>query len=196
LGGSGDIPVKARIISATNQNLEALIKGGRFREDLYYRLNVFRIVLPPLRERKEDIPLLTEHLLEKLYRRMGRARPVLSGRALEKLVSYSYPGNVRELENILERALIYCEGNAINEGDIDLHRMPGKTAVVTEKSALSPESGENPLGLSMEAIEKKAILDCLARCQGNRTRAAEMLGLSRKTILNKLRSWGLYSLTI
>ncbi|MDR2471368.1 MAG: sigma-54 dependent transcriptional regulator, partial [Treponema sp.] len=109
LGGITDIPVNARIISATNRDVEALVRSGAFREDLYYRLNVFRIRLPPLRERREDIPLLAEFLLDKLCVRMGRSRRNLGKEALEKLSGYDFPGNVRELENILERALIFCE---------------------------------------------------------------------------------------
>jgi two-component system response regulator AtoC len=192
LGGNSDIPINARIISATNRDLEVLVKEGRFREDLYYRLNVFRISLPPLRERKEDIPLLADHILSRLSSRMGRPRPEFFPGVIKSLTAYSFPGNVRELENILERALIYCEGNAIREGDIDLH---GKTGAARKVSLENQQpSGTETVSaqpLSMEDIEKKAILDCLARCNGNRTRAAEMLGLSRKTILNKLRSYGL-----
>jgi two-component system response regulator AtoC len=185
LGGNSDIPVTARIISATNRDIEALVREGRFREDLYYRLNVFRISLPPLRERKEDIPLLTDHLLTRLCARMGRPRPELSPAAGEILSAYSFPGNIRELENILERALIYCEGNVIREDDIDLHK-PRKNQEAPDGSSLAGGS------LSpMEEIEKKAILDALAKHDGNRTRAAAALGISRKTILNKLKSWGL-----
>ncbi|MDR2617664.1 MAG: sigma-54 dependent transcriptional regulator [Treponema sp.] len=199
LGGNSDIPINARIISATNRDLEVLIKEGRFREDLYYRLNVFRISLPPLRERKEDIPGLADYLLNRLCARMGRPKPELSQDVLDKLTSYAFPGNVRELENILERALIYCGGSVIREEDIDLHRAPGAlTETGPSQAVLSGQFSETktcsaPLSkpLSMEDIERKAILECLARCNGNRTRAAEMLGLSRKTILNKLRSYGL-----
>ena len=197
LGGNSDIPVNARIISATNQDLEAAVKTGRFREDLYYRLNVFRIILPPLRERKEDIPLLADHLLERLCRRMGRTRPVIAGGVLEKLISYSFPGNVRELDNILERALIYCSGNNIKEDDIDLHcqkeerSSPAGNAAPDAGTSGTVTSETSNAELSLGDIEKKAILDALARSNGNRTRAAEMLGLSRKTILNKLRSWGM-----
>jgi two-component system response regulator AtoC len=195
LGGNSDIPINARIISATNRDLAALIKEGRFREDLYYRLNVFRISLPPLRERKEDIPLLADHILSRLCVRMGRPCPEFSPGVIETLAAYPFPGNVRELENILERALIYCEGEAIREGDIDLHGASGEPGAVRKSPwGNQPSSKTETVSarpLSMEDIEKRAILECLAQCNGNRTRAAEMLGLSRKTILNKLRSYGL-----
>ena len=190
LGGVGDIPINARIISATNQDLEALIKEGRFREDLYYRLNVFRVSLPPLRDRREDIPLLAEHFIAK---HKGRSRPALSEEALEKLKRYSFPGNVRELENILERALIYCGDSLIRAGDIDLHE---ESAAVPKKTPLridSPEAvdADAKPAATMDEIEKQAIADALCRCNGNRTHAAKLLGVSRKTILNKIKQYGL-----
>ena len=189
LGGNSDIPVNARIISATNQDLEEAVKEGRFREDLYYRLNVLRIEMPSLRERKEDIPLLANYLLDRLCRRIGRSRPVFSGVALEKLSSYTFPGNVRELENTLERALIYCRENSIGEEDIDLRTEKKEGGTKNSAPAFPPDF--NGAELSLENIERKAIMEALARTNGNRTRAAEMLGLSRKTILNKLRGWNL-----
>ncbi|GHV89824.1 Fis family transcriptional regulator [Spirochaetia bacterium] len=218
LGGVSDIPINARIISATNQSLETLVQKGRFREDLYYRLNVLRVSLPPLRDRPADIPLLAAHILAKRGSRSGAY--TLDDGALAKLSAYSFPGNIRELENILERALIYCEGNIIRVEDIDLHE---KVAIIAPGSApaaalsvlpanpAAPSNSAPPGGVppaqtpqpaadaeplsaqpqSMDELEKKAIIDALARCGGNRTKAAELLGLSRKTILNKLKAYGL-----
>jgi two-component system response regulator AtoC len=231
LGGITDIPVNARIISATNRDVEALVKDGKFREDLYYRLNVFRLRLPPLRERREDIPLLTEFLLDKLCSRMGRTRRALGPAAQEKLLAYDFPGNVRELENILERALIFCEGNMIEPCDIDIHgplQHPADAAadtvadVVTDAGAdaipdantapqpaaqpgdaaqsgdaaqpgdaTQPVQRSEPAPVPLGDIEKSAILAALARSGGNRTKAAEELGITRKTIQNKLKSYGL-----
>jgi two-component system response regulator AtoC len=198
LGGTGDIPVNARIISATNRNPETLVREGRFREDLYYRLNVFRIVLPPLRERREDIPLLTASLLAKLSGRMGRPPLTLSPGAAEKLLDYSFPGNIRELENILERALIYCEGPEIQPEDIDLRDSSGNasglprpvSAPGTARGSSGPDTAgrETP---SLSEIEKEAIQAALARHGGNRTRTAGELGITRKTLLNKIKSYGL-----
>ncbi|MDR0589227.1 MAG: sigma-54 dependent transcriptional regulator, partial [Spirochaetaceae bacterium] len=185
LGGTGDIPVNARIISATNRDVEALVREGRFREDLYYRLNVFRLTLPPLRERADDIPLLARHLLDKLAARMGKPPHTLGAGAEKKLCSYSFPGNVRELENILERALIFCEGAEIQGQDIDLHQ---ETFSAASFPPASPETGAVPLPQSLGELEKDAIIAALARSGGNRTRAAEELGVSRKTILNKIRA--------
>jgi two-component system response regulator AtoC len=183
LGGASDIPVSARIVSATNKNVEDMVKEGRFREDLYYRLNVFRIALPPLRERREDIPLLSDYLLHKIVLRMGRPVPALSAEALEKLLGYDFPGNVRELENILERALIYSDGPKLAAENIDLHH-PGSA----ETEAPAPSNNRNG---SLEAMEKDAIRETLARMGGNRTKTAKELGVSRKTILNKIKTYGL-----
>ncbi|MDR2073085.1 MAG: sigma-54 dependent transcriptional regulator [Spirochaetaceae bacterium] len=201
LGGITDIPVNARIISATNKDVETLVKEGKFREDLYYRLNVFRIRLPPLRERREDILPLAEFLLEKLCSRMGRPRHALGAAALDKLAAYDFPGNVRELENILERALIFCDTGTIEPYDIDIHGSsrhsggsgngpgapPDGTGNINKRENCAEAPGTPVL---LEEIEKNAILAALARCDGNRTRAAEELGITRKTILNKLKSYG------
>jgi two-component system response regulator AtoC len=184
LGGNDDIPVNARIISATNRDIETLVREGKFREDLYYRLNVFRLAVPPLRDRPEDIPPLTEHLLKKLSFRMGRPIPGLSPAAMEKLRNYPFPGNVRELENVLERALIYRESGDIEAVDIDLCRQ-GLPA------ALGAEDDNTSAAPSLESIEREAIRRALTRTGGNRTRAATELGVSRKTIINKIKIYGL-----
>ncbi|MDR2071640.1 MAG: sigma-54 dependent transcriptional regulator [Treponema sp.] len=197
LGGSIDIPVGARIVSATNRDIEALVRDGRFREDLYYRINVFRLALPPLRERGEDIPLLAEHLLHKLSVRMSRPVPSVSPEAVEKLRGYSFPGNIRELENILERALIYGGGKEIRPGDIDIRRDAGAANTAAEGGEPggtgSAGSGNFVSGsiASLEELEKRAVREALARHRGNRTRAAEELGISRKTIINKVKAYGL-----
>lgn len=187
LGGMNDIQVNARIVSATNRRLETMIQEGRFREDLFYRLNVFRLELPPLRERSEDIPLLANFLLKKTASRMGREAPLLSPDALDKLSAYSFPGNIRELENILERALIYGEDHIIKAKDIELREKP---APLRSHDSFKKDAADSP-GYSLEDIEKQAILESLARNHGNRTRVAEELGVTRKTILNKIKLYGL-----
>jgi two-component system response regulator AtoC len=258
LGGASDIPVGARIISATNKNLETLVKDGAFREDLYYRLNVFRIELPPLRERRADIPLLAAALLDRLRSRMGRPPQTISPPALARLQAYDFPGNIRELENIMERALIYSEGNTVHAKDLGLreseeeeggaptmendthgrHNKPGReeeggastmenaaevcqtdantrsapraaqTTDETEVSAAPPFSipcgysatptpvPDTPFpapvsDTSLEDMEKNAIRAALERYSGNRTKAALCLGIRRKTILNKIKQYGL-----
>jgi len=189
LGGTHDIPVSARILSATNQDIEALVREGRFREDLYYRLNVVRISVPPLRERKEDIPLLAGFLLEKLRVRMSRPQARFGEGAVDALVSYSFPGNVRELENVLERALIYAEGDELRASDFNLGdgrpiaRESENAAVVFAASLPATNAGL----ISLDSVERDAIERALAKWGGNRTKAAEELGISRRTIINKIR---------
>ena len=182
LGGNRDIPIDARIISATNRDLEALVASGAFREDLYYRLNVVRIVVPPLRDRKEDLGALTEAILEKFRNRSGGGPWTVSEQALNLLSQYSFPGNIRELENILERGTIYCEGNRIEAKDIDVpkQRAPGVPA----------PSSEAPLIL--DTVEAQTIVAALKAVGGNRTKAAVTLGISRRTLLYKLKRYGIH----
>ena len=153
----------------------------------------------PLRERREDIALLAGHFIEK---HCGRSKPAITQEAISKLENYSFPGNVRELENIIERALIYCENSIIRDIDIDLHESsntttahPASAAIPTEASAANEKNGaahpELPADATLDEIEKQAIINALARCDGNRTKAAELLGVSRKTILNKIKQFGL-----
>jgi two-component system response regulator AtoC len=191
LGGNNDIPVNARIISATNRNIETLVREGSFREDLYYRLNVFRLTIPPLRERREDIPLLAEYLLKKISFRMGRPLPVLTQAAAEKLRDYPFPGNVRELENILERALIYRENGSVTPKDIELRRLDSEATPGPVLPVELPVEGDTPAIPSLENLEREAIWKTLTRTKGNRTRAAAELGISRKTIINKIKLYKL-----
>lgn len=195
LGGTRDIPVAARILSATNQDIETLVREGKFREDLYYRLNVVRIAVPSLRERREDIPLLSDFLLNKLCTRMARQPVRLSEEAREKLLNYPFPGNVRELENVLERALIYSEGEAIEASDISLgdgrSLSPRAQQEGRDESEAGGKEGEKAKAESLESLERAAIERALAKWGGNRTKAAEELGISRRTIINKIKIFGL-----
>ena len=189
LGGSVDIPVPARILSATNRDIEAAVRSGSFREDLYYRLNVVRLAVPPLRERTEDIPLLAGFLLAKLGARMGGRTARLSEEALEALSSYHYPGNVRELENMLERALIYAEGGEILAADLGL---AGAHRLAAASSAYAREPPVVDAGVSsLDSMERGVIEGALARWDGNRTKAARDLGISRRTMLYKIKRYGL-----
>jgi len=215
LGGTVDIPINARIISATNQNLEVYIKEGKFREDLFYRLNVVKIHLPALAERREDIAMLAGHFIKK---HSSRNCPSLTAEALAKLENYSFPGNVRELENLIERALIYCEDSIIRVADIDLRESAAIQNTINQQTPAAEQTCKDtdantdtcagtstsnnaqraatpvdtlPHELTMDEIEKQAIINALARCKGNRTKAAELLGVSRKTILNKMKQFAL-----
>jgi len=197
LGGSRDIPVAARIVSATNRDIEARVASGEFREDLYYRLNVVRIAVPPLRERAEDIPVLVSFLLERIASRMGVKPKPLSEKALSELMAYPFPGNIRELENILERSLIYASDDSILPSDLGLVRKaePQGSRRIGDAEAQATGSGRADAapkpGRSLEDLEREAIIAALARNGGNRTRAAADLGISRRTILNKITAYGL-----
>jgi two-component system response regulator AtoC len=172
LGGTQPIPVNARVIAATNRDLEALLSEGKFREDLYYRLNVIRIELPPLRERREDIPRLAGCFVEKFSREMGRRIRGVDADALARLGAYSFPGNVRELENLVERACILCEGDEIRARDLG---EPFASA------APPPKRG------ALKDAERDLIERTIAKHGGNMTRAAAELGISRRTLFNKRR---------
>jgi DNA-binding NtrC family response regulator len=166
-----------RILTATNRNLEEMIHHGKFREDLYYRLNVFPIRLVPLRERREDIPLLVEDFL----RRQERGLSDLSPEALEHLRTYDYPGNIRELQNLIERACILA-----GQGRIERNHFP------LERGRLSGDPGELlTLGLSLDQIERRLIKEALDRAQGNKTRAASLLGISRRALYSRMESHGI-----
>ena len=166
--------VDVRVMSATNRNLGRLAQEGKFREDLYYRLNVIPIELPPLRQRREDIPLLVSHFLTASATRQGKAVAGISQPALQRLVDFPWPGNIRQLENTIERAVVLCPGERLTEKDIML---PAPT-----------ESGTGTEGTAAE-IEKRAVLERLKAFNGNRTRTAASLGISRRTLLNKLAEW-------
>ncbi len=183
LGGLADLSIDSRIITATNRNLEDMVVAGRFREDLYYRLNVARLEIPPLRERMDELPMLVGFLLEKLNRKMGQNVTSLSRDAWKKLESYSFPGNIRELENILERAMIFCEGEVLQEEDLEL-----QPPALTDKQA--PSGGENTVK-TLKELERDSIRAALHRWEGNRSKAAAELGISRRTIINKIQEYGL-----
>jgi two-component system response regulator AtoC len=185
LGGAASVPIDARLLAATNCALEQEVAAGRFREDLYYRLNVVRIHLPPLRERLDDLPLLAGRILTRLNRTMGLQIQGLSPAALQVLRGYGFPGNVRELENILERAVIFAETTIIGPEDLDLG--VGATRAVQPGAAAEPEALQGTL----KEQERRLIEAALARWEGNRTRAAEELGITRRTLFNKLRQLGL-----
>ncbi len=175
LGGTNPIPVDVRIIAATNKDLKKLVDEGKFREDLYYRLAVFPIKLPPLRERREDIPLL----IENYFRKRGVVAKV-SDEAMEMLMDYDYPGNVRELENILERALILAGMKTITP-----EHLPDLEVSRVEESV--PEPGETTL----EELEKKMLLAALEKAGGNKSKAARMLGITRRMIYTRLKKYGI-----
>jgi transcriptional regulator with PAS, ATPase and Fis domain len=184
VGSNQTIRSDVRVITATNRNLEEAIQKGTFREDLYYRLNVVTVSLPPLRERKEDIPLLVEHFLKK-YNRENRKNVIsLSKEARDLLIRYDYPGNVRELENIIERAVVLCRGDTLNTQDLPLNLREAKTEVAPERD----QEGRS-LPDALEEIERQLISKALARSGGVQTKAAEELGISERVLRYKMKKY-------
>ncbi|RKX69151.1 sigma-54-dependent Fis family transcriptional regulator [candidate division WOR-3 bacterium] len=176
LGGLKPIRVDVRFVAATNRDLKTLVIEKKFREDLYYRLNVFPIALPPLRERKEDIPHLVEHFLKKLG-----VNKSLNQRAMDKLFSYHWPGNVRELENVIERATILCEGDLIGPSHI----------LLPIENNFSVGSLKEAKKRSIRAVERDLIIKVLRETKGNKKAAAEKLGISYKTLLKRIKEYGI-----
>jgi DNA-binding NtrC family response regulator len=177
LGGKSEIAVDVRVISATNRDLKEEIKVGRFREDLYFRLNVFHINLAPLKERREDIPVLVQHFIDRFSRDAGKKLHGVSPQAMKLLTDYAWPGNIRELRNTLERAVILC-----GLGAIEPEHLPSELAAGGGESAYL----KLPYGLPLREIEKEYILSTLSRLQNNKARTAQALGISEKTLYNKL----------
>jgi two-component system, NtrC family, response regulator AtoC len=177
VGGNKALAVDVRLIAATNKDLAAMIKKGTFREDLYYRLNVINITLPPLRERKEDIAALARHFLKQYAKKLDKSITDLTSDALELLAGYHWPGNVRELENVVERAVILCESNLLGAEDLSV-----------PTPAVIAELGTNP---SLEEMEKNYILRVLKEANGNQSKASQLLGIDRKTLYLKLKKYGI-----
>jgi Nif-specific regulatory protein len=183
IGGNMSIKVNIRIIAATNRDLEALIREGKFREDLYYRLNIFPIVVPPLRERKTDIILLANHFIEKYAKEMDKKIVSISVSATDMLMHYHWPGNVRELENCIERAIILC-----TDGVIRTHLLPPNL----QKSDGSPiQESKGTLQDMLAALENQMIIDALKRCRGNMAAAARVLGLTERVMGLRVTKFGI-----
>ena len=187
IGAQQEIPTDVRILSATHRELGELVEAGKFRQDLYYRLNVIQLKVPPLRERSEDIPLLATHCLQKLAGQNNQPEFELSDEAMEALSAYHFPGNVRELENILERATTLCEGSTVTEADLQLPATAGKPAVAADP--LTP--GEMPLDTYMDNIEKDVLLKALEQTRYNKTAAARQLGITFRALRYRLKKLGL-----
>ncbi len=190
LGSTTELEVDVRIISATNRDLEAEVLAGRFREDLYYRLNVISIVLPPLRERKEDIPLLVNHFLQKYAQKMGKEIEGISEYALKALMDYDFPGNVRELENIIERSVALESGPLILPESLTLCHQRAKKGEKEEFQVSLPEEGLD-LEQFLAQIEITLLKQALERTRGNKTEAAKLLNLNFRSFRYRLAKYGL-----
>jgi transcriptional regulator with GAF, ATPase, and Fis domain len=201
LGGDRSIKVEVRILAATNKDLEKEVKEGRFREDLFFRLNVIPIKLPPLRERKEDIPLLAKFFLKKICEREGIEEKKLAPEVMEKLVNYPWPGNIRELENLIERLVILSENNTIGVEDLSLSfldtKIKPKESLIEERDILLktnlPDISEDGIELNklLKEIEIYYLKKALKLSKGVKTKAAKLLGLNRTTFIEKLKKYNL-----
>jgi transcriptional regulator with PAS, ATPase and Fis domain len=189
IGGLKPIKVDVRIISATNNNLEEKIRQGAFRLDLYYRLNIFNVVIPPLRERKEDIPVLVEYFMKKFNEEMNLNISDLSKQALDQLTNYEWPGNIRDLQNAIQSAMILARDGVITSEHLPM-RVKGYNNTDISKPDTSAGLDEN-LKIINTRVEKQLILEALNKCNYNRTETAELLQISRKTLFNKMRQYGL-----
>ncbi|MBT2989880.1 MAG: sigma-54 dependent transcriptional regulator [Candidatus Thiodiazotropha sp. (ex Ctena orbiculata)] len=183
VGSQREIPIDVRIISATHKNLADLVDSGDFRQDLFYRINVIELPLPPLRERIEDIPLLAQHFLTRMARESGARKSKLSSSALKKLKEYEFPGNIRELENILERSVTLVDGSTLEADDLHLPD--------NQKSDEDSINGSQHLGDKMEQMERKTILEALEETRWNRTAAAKKLGMSLRSLRYRLGKLGI-----
>jgi DNA-binding NtrC family response regulator len=178
VGGNEQIEVDVRIVAATNRDLQKAVRDGKFRDDLFYRLNVIPIVIPPLRQRREDVPLLVENFVERLAAEMKKRLDGVSADAMNALVAYDWPGNVRELRNVLERGAVVATGPIIQLGDLGL---PSKGEAPPKPGALA----------SLEEIEKRHVAAVLSHTAGNVSQAARILGIDRVTLYNKMRKYAI-----
>jgi len=178
VGGSEEVRVDARVIAATHVDLRQAVAEGKFREDLFYRLNVIEIRIPPLRERREDVPLLARHFLERLSHELGKDAGDFSDGAMKVLMDHNWPGNVRELENAVERAIVTCHGRVLTEDDFGF---------LAQNGARKPWS--IPAGMTLQDMEKQMIVATLERTEGNIKEAAGVLGIDRSTMYEKIKRY-------
>jgi transcriptional regulator with GAF, ATPase, and Fis domain len=189
VGGTTTLEADVRLIAATNRDLEAAVAEGRFRDDLYYRLAVFPIRLPALRERGQDVLLLAEHFVRTFGARMGRQEPGLSGEARERLLAHTWRGNIRELQNAIERALIQAQGDLISAEDLGIVPLPPRD--VTVPAGAAPPAEPPTAMLTIVEQQKRMIVEALRRTRGNKARAAAALGLSPTQLLRRIRRFKL-----
>ena len=191
VGGNEMLQVDVRLISATNHDLESQVAKQAFREDLLYRLNVVCIRLPPLRQRKDDIPLLAEHIVRRLARKYGWPRMALSADAMKHLLEGSWPGNIRELQNVLARAAIMARGRPILAADLAISTAAAAAARPAESPTATGGAGALSLKEILAETERRAIAQVLEETKWNRTRAALVLGISRRQLFDKIKQYNM-----
>jgi len=182
VGSTKQIPINVRILAATNRDLEQAVSQGTFRRDLYFRLNVLSLRIPPLRERRQDIPILAAHFLERMSRSSGQER-ILSDDALKAMLAYDWPGNVRELENCLERACAFTSGPTLHVGDL-----PPAVSNLQASASAGNGDGANKI-VPMSELEKQTILNTIAQLNGDKLLAARLLGIGKTTLYRKLKEY-------
>jgi transcriptional regulator with PAS, ATPase and Fis domain len=185
LGSKTETAVDVRVLAATNKDPEQAVNGGQLRQDLFFRLNVFHIHLPPLRDHKDDIPLLVEHILRDVNAKHGKQVRGVGAEVMDIFMSHTWPGNIRELRNVLERSAIMCEKDLISRS-----WLPGEFGKTVPKGPGDLSTMKFPVGTTVEAMERELIVQTLAATRNNKTRAAEILGISLKTLHNKLKEYG------
>jgi two-component system response regulator PilR (NtrC family) len=188
VGGTDDIKIDVRIVAATNRNLEEFVKSGGFREDLYYRLNVIHIKSPALRERRDDIPILAKHFLDKYNSRLAKGIKTISVEAMEVLKTYDYPGNVRELVHTLERVVNMVDADVIDWADLPPYVGLRRPAAAAPEPAAGPAG---PLRERVEDTERQLIIDALRTSGGNKLQAAKRLGIHRSVLYRKMAKWSI-----
>jgi DNA-binding NtrC family response regulator len=189
-------PIDVRFVSATNRDLEKEVESGRFRQDLYFRLNGLTVEIPPLRERRAEIPPLARLFVARACTQMARSELPITPEAMAELGSYGWPGNIRELRNMMERAVVLCTGDSIRPVDLPLDRMrstprPAAPVAAVAAHVEEPESRGEGLKGEIAALERQRILDALEKCAGNQTQAAQILGMSRRTLVSRLGEYGI-----
>ena len=198
VGGSKPIELDVRLVAATNRNLEQMVREGKFREDLFFRLNVVRITMPPLRERPEDIPLLLAHFLKLFSQENGLPGLTVEPGAMATLQAYPWPGNIRELRNFCENAVVLHRGTSLSEFDLD-PKFRGTAApagaVGSIDGGAAPRNTAQSGSLSVEENEKRLLREALIKARGNRTKAAEFMGISRRTLHRKIAQWPEFDVT-
>ena len=177
VGGSRSVKVDVRVVAATNADLREEVSAGRFREDLFYRLNVIHVDLPPLRDRKDDVPLLAHHFLRKYAEKNAKEIGGITKAAIDRMMTWDWPGNVRELENAIERAVVLCRGDALDLDELPPHIRQGET----EARVLNV-----PIGTPLADIEEMVIRETLAVTKGDKRLAAQLLGIATRTIYRKI----------
>ena len=189
VGGSKTVELDVRLVTAANRSLEQLVREGKFREDLFFRLDVVRFVMPPLRQRREDIPALLAHFIRLFSEENGVPALEIEPGAMKTLQAYSWPGNIRELRNFCENAVVLRKGGKLTEFDLDPRFRGAPESPIAAGGLADGAAGAAGTTLSVEQNEKRILREALIKSRGNRTRAAELMGISRRTLHRKLAQW-------